>query len=676
MTGLKRYQHQLKPNLKGEFPRHFLFFDTETTQERISKNEIEHSLRLGSALYWERRDNREHDTLVWYEFTTQGEFWDIVDRYAKGKSRLIIVAHNIAFDMGIVKGFIELDTRGFKLTKIVMNDRCNIWRFRRNTATILCLDNMNYFNLSLKILGDSLGFPKLDMPDMAASNAEWMTYCRQDTKILYEAWRNWHDFLANNDLGNFGLTLASQAMNAFRHRFMPVPVFVHNSTKAVRLERQAYRGGRNECFRIGTMPPADYTMLDVNSMYPAVMSSHEYPCNLRYTGKSLTLATLQQYLVSFCVIADVMVNTSEPCFGVKQKGKLIFPVGRFRATLTTQELLYGLDRGYITKIYDFAVYDKAFIFTDYVQFFYTQRREFTQAGNVSFSFLCKLMLNSLYGKFGQKVDEWKYVGEDPTRLYDYWIDWDVKDQKNYAFRCINHRVEELIGTSEGFNSIVAIAAEVTANARMYLWEMIKDAGPENVFYGDTDSLIVNNEGLHNMKDWIDPDELGNLKVEKTTRHLVLNNLKDYQFGSTTKLKGIRKNAIKVDDNRYKQFQSVGLKGGLHRKEINRVIWVEMIKEISGKYSKGVLLPAGEVKPLIMTMFDDITIMNTTEMVDVYGSEATINGRALQPMFTGLYYDPTMKPDKLADMRPDDRMRLRQASAKKRQAGEMIYQRGR
>ncbi|GAF92934.1 unnamed protein product, partial [marine sediment metagenome] len=43
---------------------------------------------------------------------------------------------------------------------------------------------------------------------------------------------------------------------------------------------------------------------------------------------------------------------------------------------------------------------------------------------------------------------------------------------------------ELVGYGECFNSFPAIAAEVSAYARMYLYKLMKQAKFENVFYCD------------------------------------------------------------------------------------------------------------------------------------------------------------------------------------------------
>ncbi|GAJ13197.1 unnamed protein product, partial [marine sediment metagenome] len=244
----------------------------------------------------------------------------------------------------------------------------------------------------------------------------------------------------------------------------------------VNLERSAYRGGRNECFQIGELPEQQYHLLDINSQYPYVMKSFEYPTNLKSTGKELSLEQLRAYLKTYSVIAEVLVDTPEPCFAIKHSGKLLFPIGEFRATLTSAELRYGLFYGYIKQVGNYALYEKGCIFEDYVKFFYGKRQEFSKNGNKVYGYLCKLMLNSLYGKFGQKSEVWKKVSMDYAREYDYWTEFDYETKETHTYRAVNYVIEERKGYDEGYNSLVSIPAEITANARLYLWQLIKKAG--------------------------------------------------------------------------------------------------------------------------------------------------------------------------------------------------------
>jgi hypothetical protein len=604
-VGLTRRQHYLKDNKHTEFPYHFIFFDTETKQTRINEVDIEHKLKLGVACYWRRPDSNTKEQIEYERFKTCEQFWTFVVSKLAAKRRVLVISHNLPFDMGIVKGWHYLDKLQFKPTKIILDYRCNIWRFRRNTSTLLFLDNMNYFQTSLKVLGDSLGLAKMDMPDESASIDDWFVYARRDVEILLKAWRTWLDFLIGNDLGSFGYTIASQAINAFRHRFMPVKISIHTSEKAIALERFAYRGGRCECFRIGEYHGADFYMVDVNSMYPYIMANSQFPCNLVSTGDNLLVNEAQRLLYKYALIARCQVRTDTPCYAVKLKDKLVFPVGEFPAVLTSSEILAGINDGHILQINDWNLYEKAFLFQDYVDFFYSSRLKFEEKHSTAYAYLCKIMLNSLYGKFGQRSEDWKYVTDDPTRLYDWWQEYDVDKKEIFTYRCINHRVEVSTGFHEGYNSLVAIASEVTANARLMLWYLIEQAGLNNVFYCDTDSLIVTSDGLDRLSDQMFDKQIGKLKLVSQANTLSIHNLKDYSFGGKVRIKGVRNDAELIAYNKYKQLQSLGIKTGLHHQDINRVIWREVVKELKREYDKGEVLDDGRVIPIKLSTLLDV-----------------------------------------------------------------------
>lgn len=598
--GLIRFQHYLKDNKKSEYPYHFIFFDTETYQQEIDRDTYEHTLKLGVAIYWRRGSDGHKEQIYIHPFYTCEDFWDFVISKCTSRRKIVVISHNLPFDMGIVKGWKFLDSMGFKPSKIILDYNCNIWRFRKDSVSLLFLDNMNYFQTSLEALGDTIGFKKLPMPSPGADIEEWKRYCLRDAQILLEVWKRWLRFLNHFDLGSFGYTLASQAFNAFRHRFMRTPISIHTSNKAVNLERAAYRGGRNECFRLGEYKANRFYLLDINSMYPFVMYKFEYPRNLISTGNSLEINQARKLLEKYCLIAECAISTDEPCYGVKLKDKLVFPIGEFTSVLTTNEVLRGLERGYIKSIGNYALYERALLFGDYVKFFYSRRLEFEGKGMFPYAYQCKIMLNSLYGKFGQRTEEWKYVCDDATRDYDWWQEYDYQDKKVYTYRCINHRVEVSTGYHEGFNSLVAIAAEVTANARLYLWDLISLAGVNNVFYCDTDSLIVTEAGMAYLSGFIHPTELGKLKIVASADNISIHNLKDYSFGGLVKIKGVRRDAEMIEYNKYKQLQSIGIKSGLHNRDINRVIWRAVIKELKRDYTKGEVLPDGRVKPFVFS----------------------------------------------------------------------------
>ena len=159
---------------------------------------------------------------------------------------------------------------------------------------------------------------------------------------------------------------------------------------------------------------------------------------------------------------------------------------------------------------------------------------------------------SLYGKFGQNGRKWI---EDGRYEWPYPVEgWACPDPNKGAVRLRNRlgRVQRLATDGESENSIPIIAAEITAHARVWLWELITQAGQENVYYVDTDSLIVNASGLSRLQPHINNAALGGLKCEGVSDYSVFNAPKDYLFAGETRIKGVRASAETLGVNTYRQ----------------------------------------------------------------------------------------------------------------------------
>jgi len=593
---LQKTAHILRQNELNSLPSRIIFYDTESCQEKIDDSTTEHTFRLGWMCFV--RIRRKGDIKFqeeWKSIRTKEEFWDEVEKRAYNKTRLYLIAHNQHFDFIVLDGFNELKKRGWELKKWIVDASLFILTFKKDKKTIIVLDSTNIFKFSIKSLGDTLGKKKLDIDFSTATDDELSVYCKRDVEILVETFKRWILFLREHELGNFKYTLASQAFTAFRHRFMHHDIYIHDNQGVISLERKAYRGGRTECFYIGEINNKVYD-LDVNSLYPFVMREFEYPTKLIKHGNHLSIEGLKRFLSKYCVIAHVRVNTRENVFGIK-KERLIFPIGRFDAYLCTEELKYALEHNMIEEIFEYALYEKEKLFVDYVDFFYELKEKYTREGNKVYRMLTKLFLNSLYGKFGQKNEKIELIGETDNNeiiVSDY-ID------------IVHHRYGKLIQFNgqqyikfkeyeEAFDSFVAIAAEITANARVHLWRLIQKAGKENVYYCDTDSLFVNEQGYNRLKDVIDNYRLGFLKLEAIGHRVIIRNVKDYIFDDTEKIKGVRKDSTKIGEYKYKTYRFLKFRTLLRKGKLDRVIVEEYIKTLKDDYKKGIVGKDGWVKP--------------------------------------------------------------------------------
>ena len=124
------------------------------------------------------------------------------------------------------------------------------------------------------------------------------------------------------------------------------------------------------------------------------------PTKLKYYSERKNIADLSKLLKEYAVIATVVINTETPAYCLKYKNKLIFPVGLFEVTLCTPELLYALEKGDLVEVKCLAVSQHENIFKEYVTDIYQRRvraiKEYDQLGKIQY----KLLLDSLYGKFG------------------------------------------------------------------------------------------------------------------------------------------------------------------------------------------------------------------------------------------------------------------------------------
>jgi len=328
------------------------------------------------------------------------------------------------------------------------------------------------------------------------------------------------------------------------------------------------------------------------------MKSFEYPIKLIGVVRKPTLEQLKKLMKDYLVIADVLVRVDKPVVGVR-KEKLIFPVGQFRVVLTSPELELVERHGEIIKVYKIAVYEKAPIFKEYVDYFYNLRVKYKQEGNVIMDKFAKIFMNSLYGKFGQKNENLVLIGKtdvDENVIYRY---YDAEEKKWKYYAVIDHKIYIKQGYVEAYNSFVAIASFVTAYARCVLWDYIEKAGLENVLYCDTDSLFVTSEGYKRLQPFISDTELGKLKIEKVSDRIRINGAKDYEFAGEVKLKGVKKDAKKIDENTFEQIQFVRTRGNLLKHRVKGVVLKVVRKRLNRQYDKGEVTPSGWVKPYFL-----------------------------------------------------------------------------
>ena len=611
--GRRKAFHQMWGNSKLNMQDgDFLFTDTETNEYRDTPGEgwkeKTLTLKLGWALLWNRKSGRKK----WFKYTTASDFWDFVEASNQGK--LTLFAHNMGFDLRPLDGMGELvRKRGYKVGRFFTSGGIFILTLKKKGKTLALWDTTNYVPKKLATIGEALKYPKHKIDLKTCSNAELSRYCKRDVVIIYEFIKQLMIFLEDNGLTQLKPTASAVALNAFRHRFYDNrnhPLLIHSWDSSIDLENDSYKGGVADCFWTGVTEEETYKA-DVNSMYPNIMWKYGIPSKLVYhsnnkddtdllgkflksRGKALAIADCDIYLPE----KEAYILTKGKVNGVE---KCMFLWGKFRVSLCSPELEYVLKYGRILKMYQLSLYDSHPHFRGYVEFFYRKRREYEREGNHIFALFCKILLNSLYGKFAQRNSEMVLMTEEAPFSFGSWQE--VKDGEITDCVQYDNQIWKVTKTKKSsYDSFIAVSSMITSYARMELVRLIKLAGRENVYYCDTDSLIVNKEGLRRLAPMMDKGDktLGMLKLEGTSQHTEIHAPKFYVFGKKLKLKGL-KEAGKITVNNDKEIVAVqeqwegflpAQKKGVH----DRVRITKVTKHFKKAYDKGLLDDKGRVHP--------------------------------------------------------------------------------
>lgn len=548
------------------------------------------------------------------EYQPLKTFWTDLDEFVKPGKSCTVYAHNVGYDINVVHAIDGLVKLGYRVVSVfdkgsyIMKLQKEITPRRKKTITFL--GTGNYFSGSLKKIAETFGIPeKIDFNFATGTFLEAVPYCQRDVEICQTAMEGFRKLLTDYDLGPMRSTIAGQSFATFCYKFMPgAPIYIHDNLKATNLERKSYHGGRVECFKIGHFNGEDFYKLDVNAMYPSAMLAQKFPTRLKFYRVRSTIKQLKSFIAKgFGVIATVKIKESKTSPHIPYQGpkKLFFPGGTFTVSLATPEIIYCLKNDLILEVYELAVYKMEYIFKDYVDFFYTRRNEAKLKNDDMLANMFKLFLNALYGKFGQKSDNWELVGTCDPALYK--IETECRtDGTCQNVRYIGGSVFEQQPETEAYNAFCAIASHVTSYARQMLAGYIETAGRENIYYCDTDSLFTNETAYTRLlfAGGIHTSELGKLKVESKHKEMILFGAKDYELDGKVTLKGIGRNDKKIinpvtNQIEYHCMQWPKQTGLLHKGRYLKYATITRIKHLSRRYNGGNVNNDGVVTPFIL-----------------------------------------------------------------------------
>ena len=456
-------------------------------------------------------------------FVDRAEMWECLKEYAR--AGFWIFSHNLEYDLPILT-----DDELWRGDLIFTKGGILYAEYHHRDKKIRFYDSANLFpRWSIASIGDMINLPKLKLPEKImqklAHGDHWTSfdlfeqkkvekYCARDSEIVYRAIMTMQELTLNLG-GELHATIAGIAMDVYRRKFLKWP-WPAIGPETNRTARQAYYGGRTENFAYGRMYNAQ--MYDVTSLYPYVQSKLRFP-HPRYLTVDVTPRPAGEWW-NWEGVANVTVkipDTFIPPLPYRHEDRLFFPTGIVESTWTIWELREALLRGVQLQEVHWVIGSKTTFnpFVDYVDQLFGLRNAYLDEHSPKAN-LVKLILNSLYGRFGIDTDQ------GLMRMMPILSDTDLEPLHGWVTREIGGYLVA-VGQIDTMRyppyANAFFAAQIASAARIQLLDALELQG-ERSAYCDTDSIITS--GTMETS-----DQLGGWREETKNATVDLHGPKEY-----------------------------------------------------------------------------------------------------------------------------------------------------
>ncbi len=228
-------------------------------------------------------------------------------------------------------------------------------------------------------------------------------YCIDDCLYTKKLAENWSKSF-NNAFGFYPVKWFSSGYLAEKvliNNGIHFPMFNSISFEIQDLAFRSYVGGRFEMLKRGFI--GNGYLYDINSAYPSAIA--QIPDLAQ--GKWIKRKSIHpdSKLGFFKILADIPDDKYIPPFPFRKDGNIIFPSGKFITYVTLAELqaCKNPDFYQILESSQFIPSSDTYPYRDFIQNLYLKRLELKQ-NDSPMQLPIKIILNSIYGKTGQKVN--------------------------------------------------------------------------------------------------------------------------------------------------------------------------------------------------------------------------------------------------------------------------------
>jgi len=236
--------------------------------------------------------------------------------------------------------------------------------------------------------------------------------------------------------------------------------------------------------------------------------------------------------------------------------RTIAGLGSWEGWIYSPEMDNAAKFGYTFEILKGYEFKKGFIFKEYVETMYNLRSKYPKSDPMNL--IAKLLMNSLYGKFGMKMEStiieiFNTAIERENQLFEKMLVDNCNTVQDYIKigshflttrkSMINYTYTDNDDSYHGLDVNIAIASAISGGARMWM-SILKNNPLFKLYYSDTDSGVIDAP----LPSFLVGPELGQFKLEYTIKRAIFLAPKVYAFTTTDneeilKIKGISKDNL-------------------------------------------------------------------------------------------------------------------------------------
>ena len=533
--------------------------------------------------------------------------------YEKGDKSLIVYAHNLSSFDGV---FLMKHLFSFgKVIPLLHNGKIISIKLRvgikgHKNKRIIFKDSLLMLPLSLRDLGDSFKvgalksyfpfllkdltykseFPKFEFftsishteylnlknQYMLRTNKIWsfkneaIKYCELDCVSLHQIISKFSILIFNMfkiDPIKRALTLPALALKIWKS-LMPTNSVYQLHGQPQELIRKSYTGGAVDVYiphnKVANTSSGLETLYsyDVNSLYPSVMLNNPMPVGepIAFLG-DIRKVDPEAFGFFYCNITSPQY-LEHPILQrrVKVSGgqRTIAGLGSWTGWIFSAEMDNAMRYGYQFEIIKGYEFKKGYVFSDYINKMYNLRLQYSKGEAMNLT--AKLLMNSLYGKFGMNSETTKVTILDNKENINKYLDKFNTSIVDIIYSSENHIILKIktnnfipdskndlfdyTNISSQLDINVAVASAITAYARVHM-SSFKNNPNFKLYYSDTDNIVTNKQ----LPDHMVGSGLGQMKLEHVITKAVFLAPKVYGFidingNEIIKAKGLIKDNIK------------------------------------------------------------------------------------------------------------------------------------